>query len=320
MEQLYAVMIKDIRNKEIDMVRGSLYLRATSISIHIILKLSIFVCIVSVLNMNNHLNASNVYVIISYYTMLFTSMLQFWPLLVTHAKEAYESINKIQNLLLDNENMKMTSTKVELSTTNETLLMTENDIKREKTRRSINEGSEIKSISIRNITLTKDNLTCDCIEINEAKCYAIIGDSTSSLSSSFLQLLLGEMEVDYGEIEINGCISYASKHAWIFPGSIRENITFTEKFDNDRYMTILKMTQIDKEVEALPIGDDTFIDELNSYAVLRDKINIARCIYRHADIYLFDDCFCNFKDNTRSTMCSDIFKKLLKVQKCIIEL
>ncbi|XP_070505627.1 probable multidrug resistance-associated protein lethal(2)03659 isoform X2 [Chironomus tepperi] len=318
MEQLYAMMIKDKRNKEIEMVRGSLYLRATSISLNFILKLSIFVCIVSVLNMNGYLTTSKVYVIILYYNMLFTSMLQFWPFLATHAREAYKAVIKIQNLLVDssfNKEILIENEIKEKSSKNsnitDTLLMSANI--NEKVKRTVNENSEIKSISINNITFSKDNLKCDCIEINEAKCYAIIenltSSSSSSSSSSFLKLLLGEMEQDYGEIEINGSMSCVSKDMWIFPGSVRENITFTEKFVADRYATVLKIAQIDKEIELLPIGDDTFIDELSANELFKLKINIARCIYRDADIYLFDKCF---EDLMNEVSYKDILKKFLK--------
>jgi ABC-type multidrug transport system fused ATPase/permease subunit len=313
MEQLYAMMIKDKRNKEIDMVRGSLYLRATSISLNFILKLSIFVCIVSVLNMNGYLTTSKVYVIILYYNMLFTSMLQFWPLLATHAREAYNAVIKIENLLLDasfNKKIIIDDEIKENSNITETLLMKDNI--NEKIKRTVNENSEIKGISINNITFSKDNLKCDCIEINEAKCYAIIENltSSSSSSSSFLKLLLGEMEQDYGEIEINGSMSCVSKDMWIFPGSIRENIIFTESFNADRYKDVLKLTQIDKEIKALPIGDDTFIEEFSANELFKIKINIARCIYRDADIYLFDKCFENILNEVSY---KEIIKTFLKV-------
>ena len=155
-------------------------------------------------------------------------------------------------------------------------------------------------------------MKCDCIEINEPKCYAIIENpaSSSSSSSSFLKLLLGEMEQDYGEIEINGSMSCVSKDLWIFPGSIRENITFTEKLNADRYAAVLKITEIDKEIDSLPIGDDTFIDEFSANELFILKINIARCIYRDADIYLFDKCF---ESVMNEVSLNDIIKKFLKV-------
>lgn len=304
MEQVYAMMIKDRRNREIDMMRGSLYLRATSISLHFVLKLSIFVGIVSVLNMNKYLSANSVYVIISYYTMLFTSMLQFWPHLVMHANDSYKAVKKIQNLLIEDDT---TVEKQKRKGSKEVLLK-----EQEKSLRVINEVSEIKSISIRDIQVTNETLKCDNIEINEQKCYVIIGDST--LPSFFIQLLLGEAEMKNGKIEINGSISYATQNGWIFPGSIRENIVFTEKFDNDRYMNILKMTQIDKDIETLPIGDDTFVDEFSANEIFKARINLARCIYRESDIYLLDNCFEKFNDETSRSLFKDIAKNFLKVQ------
>ena len=47
--------------------------------------------------------------------------------------------------------------------------------------------------------------------------------------------VLGELPVTKGSVEVKGRIGYASQQAWIFSGSVRENIVFGHEFDEDRY-------------------------------------------------------------------------------------
>jgi hypothetical protein len=232
--------------------------------------------------------------------MLFTSMLQFWPLLVTHAKEAFRVVEKIEDLLLvptdsseidDYARLALNlSDKNEICENSEKLLMSEDVCK---AKRIVNENCEIKSISLRNCVARKEELRCDYVEIIEGKSYGIVGEK----ASKFLEVILGEIDCDSGEIILNGSLSYAGKNPWIFSGCIRDNIIFTEIFDSERYLQVLKICAIDKEIETLPTGDDTFIDSACINDSFKARINLARCIYRNADIYLVDECFKTIRDD-----------------------
>lgn len=289
MEQIYAKMVKEARGKEIEMLRGSLYLRAVTSSFQILLKLSIFLCILSALNIdNNRLNASSIYVIISYYTMLFTSMIQFWPLLVTHAREACESVGKIQDFLLRPDRMTLNAKKKEENEEKEDEILSEKLLMTENVCRTQTENCGFKSVTVKNVKLSHDQmeLRCDYVEMMEGKSYGIVG----KFSEVFLNLLLGEVEFQSGKIEINGRLSYASNNPWIFTGSIRENIIFTEKFDDQRYSTVLNLCSLNDEISSLLTGDETLIDDHCENEQFKCKVNFARCIYRDADIYLIDNC------------------------------
>lgn len=310
MEQVYAKMVKDSRSKEINMLRSSLYLRATVNSMSLLLKFSIFICIVSALNMDNRFTASSAYVIISYYSMLFTSMLQFWPLLVTHAREAFSVVERIQKLLLHsdcntiNDNSRLTlnaADKNEICENSEKLLMSEDVVKM---KRIVNENFEIKNVSLQCCVVRKEEFRCDYVELQEGKSYGVVGRNSTKL----LELILGEIEYDSGEIIVNGSLSYVGLNPWIFSGCIRDNIIFTETFNSERYSQVLKICALDKEIETLPTGDDTFIDSTCINDSFRARINLARCIYRNADIYLIDDCLSMIRDDK---MCKNIFKAIL---------
>ena len=51
------------------------------------------------------------------------------------------------------------------------------------------------------------------------------------MQSSLLQCILKELPLVSGSVNIYGTISYASQEAWIFSGTIKENILFGELFD-----------------------------------------------------------------------------------------
>lgn len=60
--------------------------------------------------------------------------------------------------------------------------------------------------------------------------------------STLLQTILGEVEVDNGRLHINGTISYAAQEPWLFEANVRQNILFTEPYDEQRYVAICDVT------------------------------------------------------------------------------
>lgn len=50
-----------------------------------------------------------------------------------------------------------------------------------------------------------------------------------------MQLLLGELPIQSGNILIDGSISYASQNPWLFSGTVRNNILFGQVYDKKRY-------------------------------------------------------------------------------------
>lgn len=66
------------------------------------------------------------------------------------------------------------------------------------------------------------------------------------LQSSLLMTILGELPVSDGDRSIHGKIGYASQQAWIFNGTVKENILFGQDFDNDRYLEVVDACALQK--------------------------------------------------------------------------
>lgn len=127
------------------------------------------------------------------------------------------------------------------------------------------------------------------VEIESGLC-AIIG-AVGSGKSTILNVILGELELDIGSITINGSISYASQEPWLFDGSVRSNIVFVEEFDEQRYNKVVEVCALDRDFELLAQGDATIVGEQGSALSggQKARVNLARAIYKHSDIYLLDD-------------------------------
>ncbi|XP_068628826.1 ATP-binding cassette subfamily C member 4-like [Battus philenor] len=126
--------------------------------------------------------------------------------------------------------------------------------------------------------------------IRKGKFYAIIG-AVGSGKSSLLQLLLKELPAATGSVSVFGKISYASQEAWLFPSTVRENILFGLPFIKEKYRNVCRVCALEKDFKQFPYGDQTLVGErgVSLSGGQRARINLARAVYREADIYLLDD-------------------------------
>ena len=51
--------------------------------------------------------------------------------------------------------------------------------------------------------------------------------------------ILGELSISDGDRKVHGKVGYASQQAWIFNGTVKENILFGQDYDKDRYLEVL---------------------------------------------------------------------------------
>ncbi|XP_075492374.1 uncharacterized protein LOC142530425 [Primulina tabacum] len=88
-------------------------------------------------------------------------------------------------------------------------------------------------------------------------------------------------------VKVHGTIAYVSQSAWIQSGSIRENILLGSNFGNNKYQDTLDRCSLLKYLKLLPYGELTEIGSGGQ----KQRIQLARALYKDADIYLLDDPF-----------------------------
>ena len=103
--------------------------------------------------------------------------------------------------------------------------------------------------------------------------------------------LLKELPLEVGKIKLHGTMCYASQDAWSFNDSVRNNILFDMDYDEARYRKVIDVCALERDIHLMPFGDRTLIGEKGVMLSggQKARINLARAIYRNADICLLDD-------------------------------
>ncbi|CAG9831238.1 unnamed protein product [Diabrotica balteata] len=135
-----------------------------------------------------------------------------------------------------------------------------------------------------------------------------------SAKTSFLQMLLKELTPYSGRVDVVGTISYTSQKPWLFPSTVKSNILFGQPYNRHKYREIVRICALDVDFQKLPYGDRALFMDKRVFGnnVLKEKISLARTIYRDADIYIIDDCFGSIDSQTEKFIFKECFLKYLK--------
>ncbi|XP_023228994.1 multidrug resistance-associated protein 4-like [Centruroides sculpturatus] len=128
------------------------------------------------------------------------------------------------------------------------------------------------------------------LNVKPGELLAVVG-SVGSGKTSLLMSILREIPISSGELSVKGKIAYASQEAWLFYGTIRENILFGETFHEEKYRKILHITALEKDINLFSKRDLTRVGEKGVIMSggQKARINLARALYLDADIYILDD-------------------------------
>ncbi|KAF3448656.1 hypothetical protein FNV43_RR09369 [Rhamnella rubrinervis] len=132
---------------------------------------------------------------------------------------------------------------------------------------------------------------------------AICGEVGSG-KSTLLAAILGEVPNVKGLVHVNGKVAYVSQTAWIQTGTIQDNILFGSPMDPQRYQEVLRKSSLVKDLEMFPMGDNTEIGErgVNLSGGQKQRVQLARALYKDADVYLLDDPFSAVDAHTATSL------------------
>ncbi|XP_058461370.1 probable multidrug resistance-associated protein lethal(2)03659 isoform X2 [Malaya genurostris] len=269
-EKPFEAIVRQLRHKELRALRGSAYVKSALFALRIIPKISIFLCLVVYVYTGNGLTAQRVYMLISFFSVIHHSMVEFWPLAVTSCAEAWVSLKRIQEFLVEEEGQLPN-------------ISSEDTMKH-----------SLGKLEFRNVAAKWSESTFELRSLNwiidEGQTWAVIGEVGSG-KSSLLNLIMKELSVLEGSLTVNGTISYCSQKPWMFEGTVRDNIVFIEPFDEDRYAEVVRVCALTRDFQLWPSGDRTVVGErgVSLSGGQKARVNLARAIYRKANIYLLDD-------------------------------
>src|SRR5690606_119392 len=141
-------------------------------------------------------------------------------------------------------------------------------------------------------------------KVKKGETLAIIG-STGSGKTSLVNLMTRFFDTTEGEVIINGknvkdykledlnkVVSMATQKAILFGGDVKKNITYGDTYDSDRFNKAVSLAQANFIYE-LEGGEDAPVAQggTNFSGGQKQRLSIARTLYKNADIFIFDDTF-----------------------------
>ncbi|XP_040575219.1 ATP-binding cassette sub-family C member 4 isoform X2 [Lepeophtheirus salmonis] len=273
-ESSFVQLVNSVRKNEMDVIRRSASYKSFnyaffSTSSRLVL-LPIFFMI---LIFGGVVNSQNIFLVFGLFETLKLPVTHFFPSAIATSSEAYISLRRIQEFLL---------------------------LEEWSSRRICHDNQSLKyeplAIKLNNLggkwSLASPELTLKDISLNVevGELIAIIGPVGSG-KSTLLQALLGEFPFEYGSMDIVGKLSYASQEAWIFDGTVRQNILMGKPFIEKRYQDVLNACALEHDIQEWSNGDLTFVGGkgISLSGGQKARINLARCVYEKADIYILDD-------------------------------
>ncbi|KAK2913918.1 hypothetical protein Q8A67_002317 [Cirrhinus molitorella] len=143
-----------------------------------------------------------------------------------------------------------------------------------------------------------------------------VGSGKTSLISSILE----QMHLLSGSVSANGTLAYVSQQAWIFHGTVRDNILMGEPFDQTRYARVIHACSLKADLAILPYGDQTEIGErgINLSGGQKQRVSLARAVYSNKDIFLLDDPLSAVDAHVGKHIFEECIKKELKGKSVIL--
>ena len=173
-------------------------------------------------------------------------------------------------------------------------------------------------------------------KVNKGETVAFIG-STGSGKSTLINLIPRFYDVTDGEILIDGInvkdyklntlhniIGYISQKAFIFTGSVKENIRFGDngkkEVTNEEINKALDIAQASEFVNSMDKGIDSHIARggTNISGGQKQRLSIARAIARNPEIYIFDDTFSALDYKTDATLRKELKKSTQEATTLIV--
>ncbi|XP_029164634.1 multidrug resistance-associated protein 4-like isoform X2 [Nylanderia fulva] len=324
-EKPFSKIVSMTRALEIKKIKFSSYVRAAYLAIIVFTeRLLLYFTLMTFVLLGNNMSADVTYVLATYFNILQLTAACFFPQAIIILGETMVSLNRLEDLLMmdevNMEHFKETShLQIKDKKFNKVVAMNNQaDIFNNKTSEQESYSNcpvcvKLYHVSANWITGQLPPTLCNISTIIEpGKLCALVGPVGSG-KSSVLHLLLKELNPGAGSVIFtqdssqnifrnkmlsgylmdnpNLRISYAGQEPWLFGSTVKDNILFGQAFNRVRYAEVTKVCALIKDFQQFAQGDMTIVGDrgVSLSGGQRARINLARAVYRQADLYLLDD-------------------------------
>ncbi|KAF5303200.1 hypothetical protein FQA39_LY10113 [Lamprigera yunnana] len=295
-EKFFLKIVGNLRMKEIINLRWLFYVKYFVSSLgEMSCSFAFYICVVTYVALGNHVTAENAFIVVTSFEGARMILQVFIPLGITQMAELKTALERLTDYLM-------------LS-----------DVKKRESKDFNNK--QLGHIYVNNVTVrtAKGVVVLDKLNFEVVNKLSIIMGPTGSGKSTLLKLLLGDVNGD-GRLDVCGTISYASQDAWLFPATVRQNILFGEEYEEKRYKRVVEVCALEQDIAMFPNGHETIVTDrgLNLSKGQKARINLARAVYKQADIYLLDDVLSSVDGRVSNQIFKDCIKGFLKYHVCLL--
>jgi len=156
--------------------------------------------------------------------------------------------------------------------------------------------------------------------INKGDSVAFVGESGSG-KTTLVDLIIGLYFPNKGEIRIDGLllndqniqnwrsqIGYIPQQAYLFDGTVAENVCFGREFNKDYLIKVLKQANIYDFLKTKE-GVDTLVGEggIQLSGGQKQRVVIARALYGDPEILVLDEATSALDDDTEGQIMNEIY-------------
>ena len=217
--------------------------------------------------------------------------------------EAYASLGRIENFLLlenlheqskeDTRKTENSSAKFKSSSVSDHLEIKEEVSIADQTVNGVDKSTTlcVSALTHKQFKREDEHVLQDIEFTTSSGTLTVITGPVGSGKSTLLSAIAGEIYGASGTITFKGTVVYVPQIAWVFSGTIRDNILFGQPYDELKYKRITEACALRQDIQQFPDNDQTIVGERG--VVLsggqRARVSLARAVYADADLYLLDD-------------------------------
>ncbi|RZC33433.1 ABC tran and/or AAA 25 domain containing protein [Asbolus verrucosus] len=301
-EKPFLKLVEIARKLEMDEIISANYCRLMILALkNLVTRMTLFSCVLTWVLTHVSLTPQYVFTVATFYEILRLSVTVYLSLTFVSYSEIIVSMQRIEEFL---KNLSHQSGKFQ---------------KKIDSLSDLSVGIYAYNVTVKwNSSTPLYNLRQVTFDAAPGQLVAVVGTAGSG-KSTLLQVILKEIDVAQGNIHVGGMVSYASQEPWIFSASVKQNILFGQEMDQIKYLRVIKACALEHDISLLPYGDRTLVGERGVMLSggQKARINLARAIYRDADIYLLDDPLSAVDAHVSKQIFEECIEGYLK-NKCVV--